>query len=167
MENTPYLPEFSNFARSEINGSNMGKLKPFGDSMGKKDSFKSYYNTEGVGFINDHEMAHRKERPFCCYESKINFKHSSYFSRHSKYHHVDQDKLHPPKPKHLIRKPYKCDKCTASFVSKSSLIIHQRVHTGERPFKCLICGMSFNVLCNYKRHQRSKNHFLVTSPGTR
>ena len=33
-------------------------------------------------------------------------------------------------------KPYKCDECGKAFRVKSSLLSHQTIHTGEKPYKC-------------------------------
>ncbi|GBN30764.1 hypothetical protein AVEN_158634-1, partial [Araneus ventricosus] len=35
--------------------------------------------------------------------------------------------------------PFKCDKCDAKFPFESALVLHQPVHTGEKPFKCSQC----------------------------
>ncbi|CDS42950.1 zinc finger protein [Echinococcus multilocularis] len=51
-----------------------------------------------------------------------------------------------------------CDICGASFNRPSRLTIHQRIHTGERPFKCP-CGRS------YIRRQHLARH-AATCAGT-
>ena len=40
---------------------------------------------------------------------------------------------------HTGEKPYQCQHCGISFITKHQLTIHNRMHTGERPFHCQHC----------------------------
>ncbi|NXQ75052.1 ZN132 protein, partial [Quiscalus mexicanus] len=36
----------------------------------------------------------------------------------------------------------------------SSLLLHYRIHTEERPFRCPDCGKAFQRNCNLVKHRR-------------
>ncbi|XP_032882105.1 GDNF-inducible zinc finger protein 1 [Amblyraja radiata] len=51
---------------------------------------------------------------------------------------------------HTGDKPYECTVCHAKFSQPSALKVHLRVHTGEKPFACDECGARF-----------TQNHMLI------
>uniref|UniRef100_A0A8C9NKT6 C2H2-type domain-containing protein n=2 Tax=Serinus canaria TaxID=9135 RepID=A0A8C9NKT6_SERCA len=51
-------------------------------------------------------------------------------------------------------KPYMCLECGKSFSHTSHLFIHHQVHTGEWPYKCFECGKSFNCSSQLIPHMR-------------
>jgi len=53
-----------------------------------------------------------------------------------------------------------CKICGKLIASKSNMITHMRIHTGEKPFSCEICLQTFNHKSNRNRHMRMIHHML-------
>lgn len=62
--------------------------------------------------------------------------------------------------KHSKEYRFSCDECNRSFVRKSQLALHQKVHTSKHPFQCQECGRRYKYRKNLYVHRRRSNHLI-------
>lgn len=93
-----------------------------------------------------HERIHQNLRPFKCDQCPKDFRDFGALSSH-------KIRLHS---REFLK--FNCTICTKRFRYERELEIHQRMHTGAKPYHCGFCDKRFTQLGNQRSHVR--RHFV-------
>lgn len=89
-----------------------------------------------------HLLTHTGERPFKCSDPSCqkSFTLLNTLRSHEKIHLA-------------VKQLFSCHVCSHQFASKSGLKIHMRIHTGDKPYKCIYCNATFRTTGNKSAHE--------------
>ena len=121
------------------------------------------------GDLNKHlKTRHPETDPVECLECRKSYKTKKLLSYHIKTMHRDLRKNICPEcgkkfcknvelvvhtRLHTGERPYVCDQCPSKFYKKGHRERHMQVHTGVRPHMCSVCGKGFIQRGNMEMHQ--------------
>jgi len=164
---TPYKCDFEGCTREfrDNTGLNYHKRTHTGERPYKcdvKGCDKSFTDSSPLA---DHKRIHTGEKPYKCEFEKCDYsgRTLSALKSHVRHNHTGEKPYKCEYEEctesftqlsmmryHLLRihikeKPFACefDGCGLRFITKGQLEIHNRMHTGERPFKCTECEYSY------------------------
>jgi KRAB domain-containing zinc finger protein len=101
---------------------------------------------------------HSDERPYVCMYCHGSFACASHLRLHLRAHGIPLDKRRT-----RTTGPFRCDVCGQELANRQTLASHRRLHTGEKPIVCSVCGLTFHDPSYFWRHCQKHRPSTVNS----
>jgi DNA-directed RNA polymerase subunit RPC12/RpoP len=92
--------------------------------------------------LNAHMRTHDGQEPYSCSQCGMKFNYLHLYRKHMNQHNSED-------------KGTECQECGLKIRFKSHVKVHMRTHTGEKPYKCGVCGRAFAQSCILTTHMRT------------
>uniref|UniRef100_A0A3Q3AKP1 Zinc finger protein 624-like n=1 Tax=Kryptolebias marmoratus TaxID=37003 RepID=A0A3Q3AKP1_KRYMA len=126
--------------------------------------------------LNQHIQCHTVDWPYHCIHCERRFKHIDGLKRHhlympvwcsncGKYFQETSNCLTVHQRKHTGEKPFLCWQCGKCYRSASELTVHMGTHSEDRPWACTQCDMAYRTKMQLRNHVEQV-HIGVRYPCT-